>query len=86
MAVVQEVYGYYPFTATANVFPRAGAMAGITMATAGNLAVYDDASTGTTRTVLATTAVTAGQYVALPCGLGFGCYIVTTATGTAWIA
>lgn len=82
---VTETYGYYPFAATGNVFGRAGQMAGITMSTAGNLTVYDDASTGTTRPVLAITAVTAGQFVALPCGLGFGCYIVTTGTGTAWI-
>jgi hypothetical protein len=86
MAVVQEVYGYYPFTATGNVFPRAGAMAGITISTAGNLTVYDSATTTTTTPILAITAVTAGQYVALPCGLASGCYIVATCTGTAWIA
>jgi hypothetical protein len=86
MAVVQEVYSYYPFSATGNVKASACALAGITVSTAGNITVYDDASTGTTRPVLAITAVTAGQYLALPAGLSFGCYIVTTATGTAWIA
>ena len=86
--VVQEIYSYYPFTATGNVKASACTMGGITVSTAGNITIYDDAATATTRPVLAITAVTAGQYLALPCGLGFGCYVVATggATGTAWLA
>ena len=78
MAVVQEIYSYYPLSATGVVKGAPCALAGIlcTSSTGGTIAVYDAASTDLSKPVIAAMAISAGVYYPIPVGLGVGMYVV----------
>lgn len=77
--IVAESGGYAQLAASANVCAGPAALLGIFVSSASStptITVYDDAGTGTTKTLVAQFTPSAGQYYKLPFRALKGLYIV----------
>ena len=74
-------------TASGNIKSGQGAMLGIlcSASTAVTVAIYDDASTGTTTKLVDTVTLTAGQYLMMPLTFANGLNIVVGGTLSATV-
>lgn len=87
--LVYEGYSYKQLSATANIKPSSGILQGIFVSAASStpkITIYDSASTGTSKLVVAEFAPTAGTFYKMPFGFSEGLYVVISGTVEATVA
>lgn len=83
MNIVTETFASKQISASANVCPAPGALAGIFCSSgSATIAIYDSAAQTTTTKIVDTFTPTVGNFTPLPFEFRLGCYIVVTGTGS----